>query len=44
LAQLGADTAARMNNGDTLLEVSIKKGHHQAAQVLRELEGAARAQ
>jgi ankyrin repeat protein len=44
LAQLGADIAARMDNGETPLQVSIRAGHHQAAQVLRELESTARAQ
>jgi hypothetical protein len=44
LAQLGADIAARTDGGETPLELSIRHGHHQVAQVLRELESAARAQ
>ena len=44
LAQVGADIGARMNNGETPLQTSIRKGHHQVAQVLRELESTARAQ
>jgi hypothetical protein len=44
LAQMGADIAARMDGGLTPLQLSIQHGHHQAAQVLRELDGAARAQ
>jgi ankyrin repeat protein len=43
LAQLGADIAARMN-AETPLQLSIKMGHHQVAQVLREFESTARAQ
>jgi hypothetical protein len=39
-AELGAQTAA----GEAALPVSIRMGHHQAAQVLRELERTARAQ
>jgi vacuolar-type H+-ATPase subunit H len=44
LAQMGADIAARTGQGETPLEASIRQGHHQAAQVLRELESTARAQ
>ena len=44
LAQLGADIAVRAVNGETPLQASIREGHHQAAQVLRELESTARAQ
>jgi hypothetical protein len=44
LAQLGADIAARTDGGETPLELSIRHGHHQVAQVLRELESTARAQ
>jgi vacuolar-type H+-ATPase subunit H len=44
LAQLGADIAARMDNGETPLQASVRRGHHQVSQVLRELESAARAQ
>ena len=48
LAQLGADIAARTGAGETTLQASIRNGHHQVAQVLRELEreleSAARAQ
>jgi hypothetical protein len=43
LAQLGADIAARMDNGLTPLQLSIHLDRHQVAQVLRELEGTARA-
>jgi hypothetical protein len=41
---MGADIAARMNGGLTPLQLSIRHGHHQVAQVLRELESTARAQ
>jgi biopolymer transport protein ExbB/TolQ len=43
LARFGADIAARMHSGSTLLEISIQAGHHQVAQVLRQLERTARA-
>jgi hypothetical protein len=38
LAELGADIGARTKDGETPLQLSIHFGHHQAAQVLRELE------
>ena len=44
LAQLGADIAARTGGGETALLLSIRAGHHQVAQVLREFESTARAQ
>jgi ankyrin repeat protein len=43
LVHLGAQIDAQMNSGDIPLKTSIRKGHHQAAQVLRELERTARA-
>jgi ankyrin repeat protein len=43
LEQLGAQIDAQSPNGNTPLELSIGKGQHQAAQVLRELERTARA-
>jgi hypothetical protein len=44
LVQLGADIAARTDDGETPLKTSIRTGHHQVAQVLRELESTARTQ
>ena len=38
LAELGAELQARDDRGDTPLQMSIKKGHHQVEQVLRQLE------
>ena len=43
LEQLGAQLDAQAANEDTPLKISIRAGHHQAAQVLRELERTARA-
>jgi ankyrin repeat protein len=42
LEQLGAQIDAQAADGQTPLDVSIGEGHHQAAQVLRELERTAR--
>ena len=44
MVQLGADIAARTDDGETPLKTSIRTGHHQVAQVLRELESTARTQ
>jgi hypothetical protein len=44
LVHLGADIAAITDDGETPLQLSILMGHHQVAQVLRELERTARAQ
>jgi 5-enolpyruvylshikimate-3-phosphate synthase len=44
LAQLGAQVDAQTHSGHTPLQLSIQVGHHQAAQLLRELERAARTQ
>jgi hypothetical protein len=44
LAKLGLDIGARTPKGATPLQASIHYGHHEAAQVLRELERTARAQ
>jgi hypothetical protein len=42
LSQLGAQIDAQAANGETPLKLSIHFGQHQAAQVLRQLERAAR--
>jgi hypothetical protein len=44
LVQLGAQLDAPAANGETPLKTSIRMGHHQAAEVLRGLERAARTQ
>ena len=44
LAQMGATIGAQTVGGVTALQVSDQRGHHQVAQVLRELEYAARTQ
>jgi hypothetical protein len=41
-AELGADIGALNGGGETPLRLSIRCGHHQAAQVLKELERSAR--
>ena len=43
LVQLGAQLGAQDASGETALQTCVRCGHHQAAQVLRELERAARA-
>jgi ATPase subunit of ABC transporter with duplicated ATPase domains len=43
LEQLGAQIDVQAADGETPLKTSIRKGHHQAAEVLRELERTARA-
>jgi ankyrin repeat protein len=43
LEQLGAQIDVQSAQGQTPLKLSILAGHHQAAQVLRELERTARA-
>jgi hypothetical protein len=42
LVELGADIGALTNSGETPLQVSIRRGHYQVSQVLRELERSAR--
>jgi ankyrin repeat protein len=44
LVLLGADMDAKAVNGETPLQLGVRLGHHQAAQVLRELERTARTQ
>jgi hypothetical protein len=44
LVELGAQLDAQTAYGQTALQVSIRLGHHQAAQLLRELERTARTQ
>jgi ankyrin repeat protein len=44
LAECGANIGARNDAGRTPLEVSTQQGHHQVAQVLRQLERTARTQ
>jgi hypothetical protein len=42
LVELGADIGALSGRGETTLQASIRRGQHQVAQVLRELERSAR--
>jgi hypothetical protein len=42
LVELGADIGALNGRGETPLQLCIRFGHHQVAQVLRQLERAAR--
>ena len=44
LVEMGAELGAQTAAGETALPVSIRMGHHQAAQVLRQLERTARTQ
>jgi prephenate dehydratase len=44
LAELGLQVDAQTAHGETPLQASIRLGHHQAAQLLRQLERAARTQ
>jgi DNA-binding protein H-NS len=44
LAECGANIGARTNDGITPLQFSVQRGHHQVAELLRELERIARTQ
>jgi hypothetical protein len=44
LVEMGVQVDAKAVNGETPLQTSVRLGHHQAAQLLRQLERAARTQ